>query len=175
VGSWLPYPAFSTDQDIGAKFGTMFSLLMERFDEVQFFSSHRVSDFCAWARAEKGELTRIFAYGDGGVLMNVGDQTPEEAELGLTDLTGLSLSDADDRIFSVAEDLDEEQEALVASGLSQDEAYERVHENGRHAFPTEDDVIDLSALWSLDPTRLSEMDHPPGLGLAARLPESMRQ
>lgn len=116
----------------------------------------------------------MFAYNDGQVLMNFGDQTPEEAKLGLPDLTGLSLSDAEDKLFSIAEELDAEQEKLVESGLSQDEAYERAY-NSRHAFPTEDDVVQLAALWSIDPTQLSEQDHPPGVGLAVRLPEDMRQ
>ncbi len=173
VGSWLPYPTAETHHDIGAKFDTMFALLAARFDEVQFFGSHRVSDYCAWARAVNGEPVRIFAYG-GEVLMNLGDQTPEEAKLGLPDLSGFSLSDAEDKIFTVAEELDAEQERLAASGLSQDEAYERAY-GGRHAFPTEEDVVELAALWSIDPTHLSEGDHAPGLGLAARLPEIMRQ
>jgi len=173
VGSWLPYPTAETHHDIGAKFDTMFAVLMRRFDEVQFFGSHRVSDYCAWARAINGEPVRIFAYG-GEVLMNLGDQTPEEAKLGLPDLSGLSLSDAEDKLFTVAEELDAEQERLVASGLSQDEAYERVY-GDRHAFPTDEDVVALAALWSIDPTRLSEGDHAPGLGLVVRLPEDMRQ
>jgi hypothetical protein len=174
VGFWLPYPAAETHDDIAAKFDTMFALLATRFDDVQFFASHRVSDYCAWARAVNGGPVRIFAY-DGEVLMNLGGQTPEEAKLGLPDLTGLSLSDAEDRTFRVAEELDAEQEKLVASGLSQDEAYERAHANGRHAFPNEDDVVELAALWSIDPTHLSEEDHPLGLGLAVRLPDEMRQ
>jgi len=174
VGSWLPYPTAETHHDIGAKFDAMFARLMARFDDVQFFASHRVSDYCAWARAVNGEPVRIFAYG-GEVLMNLGGQTPEEAKLGLPDLTGLSLSDAEDRIFRVAEELDAEQEKLVASGLSQDEAYERAYQNGRHAFPTEEDVVRLAALWSIDPTQLSDQDHPPGSGLAVRLPEELSQ
>ena len=173
VGSWLPYPTWEEHHDIGAKFNTMFALLVTQFDEVQFFGSHRVSEYCAWARAVNGEPVRIFAYG-GEVLMNLGDQTPEEAKLGLPNLSGLSLSDAEDRIFSAAEEMDAEQEKLVESGLSQDEAYERAH-NGRHAFPTEDDVVQLAALWSIDPTHLSEEGHPFGLGLAVRLPDDMRQ
>ena len=106
--------------------------------------------------------------------MNVGDQTPEEAKLGLPDLSGLSLSDAEDKLFSVAEGLDAEQEKLVESGLSQGEAYERAYQ-GCHAFPNEQDVVALAALWSIDPTQLSERDHAPGLGLIVRLPEAMRQ
>jgi hypothetical protein len=173
VGSWLPYPTAERHHDIGAKFDTMFALLATRFDDVQFFGSHRVSDYCAWARAANGKPVRVFAYG-GEVLMNLGGQTPEEAKLGLPDLSGLSLSDAEDKIFAVAEELDAEQERLAASGLSQDEAYERAY-SGRHAFPTEEDVIGLAAFWSVDPTQLSDEDRSPGSGLAVRLPDNMRQ
>jgi hypothetical protein len=46
---------------------------------------------------------------------------------------------------------------------------------GRHALHDETDVVDLAALWSIDPSRLSEQDHLLGLGLAARLPENLSQ
>jgi hypothetical protein len=64
---------------------------------------------------------------------------------------------------------------LVASGLSRREARARVLQKGRDALPDEADVVDLAALWSIDPSRLSEQDHPLGLGLAARLPENLAQ
>jgi hypothetical protein len=63
---------------------------------------------------------------------------------------------------------------LVASGLSRREARARVLQKGRDALPDEADVVDLAALC-IDPSRLSEQDHPLGLGLAARLPENLAQ
>jgi hypothetical protein len=36
-------------------------------------------------------------------------------------------------------------------------------------------VVELAALWSIDPSRLEEQDHPVGLGLAARLPNDLKQ
>jgi hypothetical protein len=107
-----------------------------------------------------------------GFAMNFGDQTPEEAKLGFPDLSGLSLPDADDKIFAVAEEQSVEEDRLVATGLSWEEAQAKI---GRSALPDEDDVVQLAALWSIDPTQLSEQDHPPGVGLAVRLPEDMRQ
>ncbi|HWU25598.1 MAG TPA: hypothetical protein VN154_04280 [Rhizomicrobium sp.] len=115
---------------------------------------------------------RVFAWADGEVLTNIGDQTLEEAKLGLPNLTGLSPAAAGDKIFSVAEERDAEEAALAASGLTRDEAQAKVRP---HAFPNEDDVVELAALWSIDPTRLSGQDHAPGLGLVARLPQNMRQ
>ncbi len=174
ISSRLPYPAsVEAHRDIGRRFDILFFRLMRRFEDVQFFGSHRVSDFAAWARALKGKPTRIFAYADGQVLMNFGDQTSEEAKLGLADLSGLSPSDAEDEIFRIAEEQGVEEEELVASGLSRTEAQARVRQNGRNAFPDERDVVDLAALWSVDPTQLSDQDHPPGLGLAVRLPNDL--
>jgi hypothetical protein len=184
VGGWvlavsvsLPYPTAETHHDIGKKFDVLFSRLMKRFVDVQFYGSHRVVDFVAWARALNGKPLRIFAYagGGGGVLANVGEQTSEEAKLGLANLTGLSLSDAEDEIFRIAEEQSAEADALVASGLSRREALARIQQKARKAFPGEIDVVELAALWSIDPTQLSEEDHPLGLGLAARLPENLAQ
>ena len=42
VGSSLPYPTSETHYDIGKRFDVLFSRLMQRFDDVQFFGSHRV-------------------------------------------------------------------------------------------------------------------------------------
>jgi hypothetical protein len=108
-------------------------------------------------------------------LSNVGEQTPEEAKLKFANLSGLSPSAARDRIFKIAEQQDAEEDKLVAKGLSPREARERVWPNGRGAIPDEKDVVELAALWSIDPTQLSNQDHPSGLGLAARLPKDLMQ
>jgi hypothetical protein len=179
--SW-PYPVaieaeYQTEyqHDIGRRFDLLFSRLMKKFDDVQFLGSHRVVDFVVWARALNGKPRRIFAHADGEVLANFGEQAPEEVKLGFANLSGLSPSDATDRIFEVAEEQDAEADGLVANGLSRREALAKVRENGRHAMPDEKDVIDLAALWSIDPLRLESQKHPVGLGLAARLPKDLAQ
>ena len=120
---------------------------------------------------------QIFAWSgsNGEVLANFGEQTPEETKLGLINLTGLSPSDAVDRIFKIVGEQQDETDALVASGLSLREALARVRQNGRGNFPSEIDVVELAAHWSLDPSRLEQQDHPVGLGLAARLPNDLMQ
>jgi hypothetical protein len=175
VGSSLPYPTIETHHDIGKRFDVLFSRLMKRFDDVQFFGSHRGVGFVTWARALKGKPTRIFGFADGDVLANVGEQTAEEAELKFVNLSGLSPSDAQDKIFRIAGEQQDEADALIASGLSRREARARVRQKGRDALHDETDVVDLAALWSIDPSRLSEQDHPPGLGLAARSPDNLKQ
>ena len=177
VGFWLPYPVAPTEpyHDIGRKFDVLFSRLMKRFDDVQFFGSYRVVGFVAWARALKGTPMRIFAYADGEVFANLGEQTPEEAKLKFANLTGLSPRDARDKIFKIAEEQETEESALVARGLSPREASARVWQNGREAIPGERDVVELAALWSIDPTNLSNQESSLGLGLAARLPKNLMQ
>ena len=157
IGSSLPYPTDQTHQDmseaqhnIGRRFDALFSRLMKRFDDVQFFGSHRVADFVAWARAVQGKPMRSFAWSgcDGVVAANVGDQTSEEAKLKFVNLTGLSPSDAGEEIFRIAGEQQDEADALVAGGLSRREALARVRQNVRGDFPGETDVVELAALWS---------------------------
>jgi hypothetical protein len=174
VSSSLPYPTNETHHDIGRKFDVLFSRLMKQFEDVQFFGSHRVVGFVTWARALNGKPIRVFSYADE-IMANVGEQTSEEAKLGFANLGGLSPSDALDEMFRIADRQHAEQDALVASGLSQREARARVLQTRRDAIPDESDVVDLAALWSVDPTRLSDQDHPVGLGLAARLPKDLTQ
>ena len=186
VGNWvlivsrpsvLPYPVAPTERfhDIGRKFDVLFSRLMKRFDDVQFFGSYRVVSFAAWARAQNGKPKRVFAYADSEVLANVGEQTPEEAKLKFANLRGLSPSAASDRIGEIAEQQEAEEDTLVAKGLSRREASERIGQNGLRTFPDEKDVVELAALWSIDPRQLSNQDHPLELGLATRLPVSLTQ
>jgi hypothetical protein len=142
----FPYPvAGDAHKGIGEKFDVIFSRLMKQFDDVQFFGSHRVVGFVTWARARNGEPVRIFGFTDGEVLANDGAQTAEEAQLGLTDLSGLSLADACDKIFDT------------------------------ETFPDEGEVVELAGLWSIDPSLLSDQDHPPGTGFVVRVPDDLTQ
>lgn len=175
--SW-PYPVdIEAKRDIGQKFDVLFHRLMRRFDDVQFFGSHRVVDFVTWARALNHEPIRIFGYAGGGdqVLTNFGEQTAAEAQLGLANLSGLSPADATERIFELAEQQDREESRLRESGLSPREVREKLRQSTRRPFPDETDATALAALWSIDPTRLEEEDHPPGLGLAAPLRSDLAQ
>ena len=147
----LPYPTAETHHNIGEKFDALFSRLTTRFDDVQFYGSHRVVDFVAWARAVNGKPLRMFAYAGGGdgVLANVGEQTPEEAKLRFADLTGLSLTDALDEMSRIADEQHAAQDALVASG----EAIARVRQDGPSHTPMKPTCSNLpgcgvSTLWS---------------------------
>lgn len=58
--------------------------VLSLFDEAQYFSSHRVVDYYAWARAENGVMTRCYAWcpDSGGAFLSFGEFTPEEEALG---------------------------------------------------------------------------------------------
>jgi len=58
--------------------------LGKRFPDVQYFATHRVVEYHAWARVKNGAVDRQFAYlGERGeVSWNSGPQTPEEVRLG---------------------------------------------------------------------------------------------
>lgn len=158
VGCGLPYPVFdATHQHNGAgqKFEKAFTLLTTHFSEVQFFGSYRVVDFVSWARAQKGRAARMFAYGDGEVFANVGDQTSEEASLGFPNLNGLPPRDATERLFSLEDALSGEADL--------------------RAFPSESDVLKLAALWSLAPDQFPYADSSLGCGVAVELPKEMGQ
>lgn len=55
-----------------------------RFGQVFYFGTHRVVDYQAWAIAEQGQVRRAFGWlGESGeFLLNEGDRTPQEIELG---------------------------------------------------------------------------------------------
>jgi hypothetical protein len=57
--------------------------LSERFDEVQYFGTHRVVNYHAWAKAVDGRVVRAYGWlGERGeVLLDVGPKTVEEEAL----------------------------------------------------------------------------------------------
>src|SRR5262249_45270564 len=127
--------------------------------------------------ASMGKPVRIFSYAHSTstVFANLGEQTPEEAKLGLADLSGLSPAAAGEKLDELSGERSEEvaqaARALVATGLKPPEAWARAgKECRRDPTPDETDVAALAALWSIDPTQLSQQQHPVGVGLVARLP-----
>lgn len=75
--------------------------LAVRFEEVQYFSSHRVVDLCCWVKFIGGKIVRSYFYvGDSNeVYWNEGELTAEEKELGLTALPYADMEDWDDITF----------------------------------------------------------------------------
>ncbi len=116
--------------------------------EVQYFGSHRVVDYHAWCRADRGTIARAYAYvGDAGeTLAVIGDPSEEELELGLDFRDTRTMTDADWEALS--------------------------EEDHDVAFPDEDHVMQIAGAWSVDPTGLPE--EPVGAGRLVPLPREWR-
>jgi hypothetical protein len=157
IGVELPYPAdassYEKEQAFGRSFRRVFSALASQFEEVQFFGTHRVVGFDAWARAKNGRVERIFSFSDGAVLVNEGPQSPEEAQLGLLDLGTRTPEEATAFIF----------ESAGSGGKGP-------KKSRRSPIPDEQDTVDLAGLWSLNPTKINELGLPAGTGFVAKMP-----
>jgi len=83
IGRWTI--AVGALPDAGdSRFVPMLESLSRTFHRAFYFGTHRVVEYQAWAIAEAGQISRAFAWvGDRGeFLLNIGERTPEEVELG---------------------------------------------------------------------------------------------
>jgi hypothetical protein len=66
--------------------------LSREFGRTYYFGTHRVVEYHAWARAEKGTIVRAFGYlGERDeTFLNVGPRSPEEVQLGIGESSGKS-------------------------------------------------------------------------------------
>ena len=129
VSGWVLVAGQSLPQRLGDSFVDKSSLLLKRlgqsFPDVQYFCTHPDLDYYAWARVLDGHLVRAFATGDDGQICDVGRTTPQEKSLGL-------------RYFE-----------LRGVDRRQGDA------GGAIIFAaTEAQVLQLAALWSINPQRL---------------------
>lgn len=136
----------------GRAFRRLLLHLAARFDEVQFFASHRVADYYAWARTKAGRIERLCSYADGGVSSNEGRQTPEEARLGFLDLGERHPLAATDYLWQVFNEMEKNKDASPANSPR------------RRILLNENDVTDLAGEWSLDPTKIAGMQGEVRLG-----------
>ena len=115
---------------------SLMTSLSRRFDDVQYFGTHRVSSFDAWSRYRTGIEQRAFASADSEILVNRGPKTDAERELGYEYFDGES-DDADVDGYWDRDDL---------------------------CFPDEEHVMEIASKWSLNPCTLDELDLPVGTG-----------
>ena len=93
------------------------------FSELQYFGSHRMADYYAWAKSVDGKLLRCYSYvGGEGHLENEGELTTEELALGF---------DKYPKEDNFDEWTDEDWETAV--------------------FPDEESVIGIAQAWGIDP------------------------
>jgi hypothetical protein len=116
-------------------------LLSPRFEEAQYFCTHRDYELHIWARARKGRLLRGFGWlGQKSLtLWNEGVQSTEERDLGLRSF--------DNRSPQV-------EQAISQQPTSPDEAC----------------LMQLASYWSIDPTSLNEQFEQPEMGLLGASP-----
>lgn len=123
--------------------------LSEKDGSAQYFGNHRVVDYYAWAKAERGRLIRAFAFlGEKGVtLWDRGELTNEEVELGLA--------------------FDESPAYLMQRGEPQPTVLETVKSLNeyRHKQPEEQDVFAIARRWSIDPAQIEEYAISEGSGM----------
>jgi hypothetical protein len=89
VAGWV-FAVAATFPDAGSpEFLPWLEGLSRRLGEVQYFGTHRMVEYHAWARAEQGRIVRAYGWSGerGETLVDVGPRSPEEIELGL----GVSL------------------------------------------------------------------------------------
>jgi len=109
------------------------------FPELQYFGSHRVADYYAWAKFIDGELLRFYTYvgGEG--------QLESEGELGSEELTlGFDKYPQEDNLDTWT---DEDWNSAI--------------------FPDEDSVIDIAQAWGIDPF-FGEGNYEKGIGYLCR-------
>lgn len=113
--------------------------LSGRFGFALAFSTHRVVDYHAWAKAREGALVRGYSYiGESGqTLWDEGEPTPEEKSLGLAFFNERSPESANDDNW--------DREDLV--------------------YPDEEHVLAIADAWSVSPMNLDRANLAPGLGV----------
>ena len=120
--------------------------LGQQFSDVQFFGTHRVTSYCAWARLVEGQIIRQYSWIDGASYWDVGVETPEEVSLGMH--------------FEDSANIDWPEDEAAADELAE-----------TYPIPGESDVLNIAGAWSIDPTTLSQQDLPPSIGYLGRFPE----
>lgn len=135
VSPALPQLGEVSDQK---SWNSMMQILSHAHEEVQYFGSHRVVGYCAWARYIDGEENRAFAYLGESIetLINREPRTPGEIELGYEYF--------DERSSDAITDLYWERDDLC--------------------FPDEEHVLEIAGHWSVNPSMIEELKLPPSVG-----------
>ncbi len=148
--SWVPFL-----ENLSAKLG-----------HVQYFGTHRVTGYVAWAKSEGGRLVRAYAYSGESdeTLVNLGSPTPEEIELGMDFLDERIATE--DEAEAHANRVNKLQDQINSYILKNDRntinIYEHmIIENFLNSYdmkiPNESSVMLIAGQWSFDPTRREDI------------------
>jgi hypothetical protein len=133
-------PALDTDAN-SMKWRELVTNVACKFREVQFFGTHRVSSYYAWARFRDGREERAFSYGDGQWLVDRGERTEAERNLG-SNFFNENSKEAKEPGYWDRTDLE---------------------------FPNEQYLMKLAAEWSINPQTLGSRNESLGKGWIATL------
>jgi hypothetical protein len=130
----LPSPDWSNGT--GA-WNSLLEGLSKKFGEAQYFGTHRIVGYCAWARFINGKETRAFGFSGerGETLADGGEKTAGEIELGY--------------------------DYLAADSDIKSESY---WERDDACWPDEEHVMEVAGKWSVNPMSLEELGLPRGVG-----------
>jgi hypothetical protein len=143
VSTNLPEP--STETESNSWYDIMVRLSAE-FGECQYFGSHRIVGYAAWARFVDGKEQRTYAYlGESGeVLVDRGAFTSSELTIGIKDSDSSIDSKMSDEIDSYVDG------------------------------PSEEDVLSVARSWSIDPTTIDSLGCPDSTGFAGAMKAVVR-
>lgn len=139
VAGALPEPGDDFNDDEAMPF---LKEVAAKFPEIQYFGTHKVVQWHAWARFRDGQLQRAYSWVGDQCLKSwdVGPRTPEEHQ----------------------DYFDPEDPESV-----RDDYWRRPDLH----FPQEEDVLQVAAGWSINPEQIGELALPPSSGLVGLLPE----
>lgn len=126
VSKHLPHVRTATDAP--ERLSPLLMRLGQHFEEVQYFGTHRTSDWHAWAKVYEGRLVRRYSAIGPEVMWDEGKPTAAEKLLRLE----------------------------VRAPFEEDK------------YPTERMVMHVAEQWSVNPTRLDELNLPPSLGILGK-------
>lgn len=140
----LGLPSFDNDERT-REFLAFIEKVAASFPEFYYFGTHRVVDFHGWVKAADGKIQRAYAYlGERGeTLYESGKKTPEEIALGFAFF--------DER--------------------SPEAASESYYDRKDLRFPGEEDVMKLSAAWTINTQTLDKRTEK-GTGYLAKVGRS---
>lgn len=97
-----------------------------RFEELQYFGSHRIVDYYAWAKFQGGKLIRAYSYvGDiGEITWNEGNITDEEVQLHFDQFPQSGIWNGEDTLPN-EEDVIDIAKAWGIDPTFSDQAYEK--------------------------------------------------
>lgn len=113
--------------------------LSQEFGEAQFFCTHRIVEYHCWVKASNGVIVRTYSYlGENAENIMI-DGMPTEIEKKYNLINTFSPEAKNDEYFE-REDIE---------------------------YPNEELVMTIAEQWSINPTKIGEMNHIQGFGLIA--------